>query len=82
VSDNSSKHLTGKRSATSGGCITHPDTMTERVQMKNKEEYYESLWVCIKSEQLTARQIQEHLEDEGFKKWLDERKANEDRRKN
>ena len=44
--------------------------------MKNKEEYYENLWVCIKSEQLTARQIQEHLEDEGFRKWLDERKAN------
>ena len=56
--------------------------ITHGVDMKNKEEYYENLWVCIKSEQLTARQIQEHLEDEGFKKWPDERKANEDRRKN
>ena len=56
--------------------------MTKGARVKNKEEYYENLWICIKSEQLTARQIQEHLEDEGFKKWLDERKANEDRRKN
>jgi hypothetical protein len=37
---------------------------------KNKQEQYKLLAECIRSEQLSARQIREHLEeDPQFRKW-------------
>lgn len=35
-----------------------------------KQEYYELLWQCIKSDQVSAFQVQEHLKDRLFKIWL------------
>lgn len=37
---------------------------------ENDKDYYPLLWQCIKSGQVSARQIQEHLKDNKFKQWL------------
>lgn len=33
-------------------------------------EYYQLLWECIQSDQVSEAEIVEHMKDENFKKWL------------
>jgi hypothetical protein len=43
--------------------------MTKKIK-KNKKEQYKLLADCIRSDQLSARQVYEHLEiDPQFKRW-------------
>ncbi len=38
-----------------------------------KSKFYELLWQCIQSDQVSYTQIVEHLKDLNFKKWLQDR---------
>lgn len=47
---------------------------------KNHKDYYPLLWECILSGQVSARQIQEHLKDKDFKKWIETERENNERK--
>jgi len=38
-----------------------------------KSKFYELLWQCIQSDQVPEADIVEHMKDENFKKWLQDR---------